>query len=330
MIIGMPVNSTTTTDSVPSVVCAGLVVADAFVAPVPTLPTAGALVVIDEILHDVGGCAANTATVLAKLGVSARVSGVTGSDGSGDALRIHLEHNGVDVAGLLTTDAAATSETVILPITGEDRRYFHVVGANAAFTARDIAAAAAGTSVLVIGGFLALPGVHPSQLADVLRTARESGTKTVLDVVVPAGSTDSADQLREVLPFVDCFLPNEDEAFAITGETDPAEQARALLAAGCASVVITRGAAGAFYADAHERLHVGSLPVEFIDGSGAGDAFTAGVALGLLEGMPARDWLRLASAIGASATRGLGCTTTVFTRDEALAALPRITLEPAS
>jgi sugar/nucleoside kinase (ribokinase family) len=67
--------------------------------------------------------------------------------------------------------------------------------------------------------------------------------------------------------------------------------------------------------------------VDYVDGSGSGDAFAAGFLLGLSEGWPAEETLRFASAVGASACQRLGCTTGVFTRGEAGAFLQRHPLD---
>ena len=133
-----------------------------------------------------------------------------------------------------------------------------------------------------------------------------------------------------MLPYVDCFLPNKDEARLVTGHDNPADQARALLELGCSSVVVTCGAEGAVYADPARVIRVRPLPVGVVDGSGAGDAFTAGIILGLIEGWPAEQRLRFATALGGSVCRGLGCTGTVFTRDEALAAAGSVQLAAVS
>ena len=51
------------------VVCAGVLVAYLFIPPLARLPVAGELLATQDFLADSGGCAANTATTLAKLGV---------------------------------------------------------------------------------------------------------------------------------------------------------------------------------------------------------------------------------------------------------------------
>jgi len=48
--------------------------------------------------------------------------------------------------------------------------------------------------------------------------------------------------------------------------------------------------------------------VDVVDGSGAGDALTAGLIVGVLEGWPLERSLRFASAVGALACTALGCT----------------------
>lgn len=305
----------------PAVVCAGLIVADTFVPPLPRLPGPGELLATDDFLLGAGGCAANTAATLARLDVPVALVATAGADRLGDWLRADLAARGVDVTRVAASSRLATSQTVILPVTGEDRRYVHTAGANAELSVADIAAAAGGARALVVGGFLALPGVRSPELAELFATARAAGVRTILDVVVPSGAADPARDLRPVLPHVDCFLPNQDEAAALTGEDAPAGQAEVLLGWGCASLVITRGAAGALFADARGSFQVRPPAVDVVDASGSGDAFTAGLVAGMLAGWDAERQVRFAAAVGASACRGLGCHTTIATRDEALAAL---------
>ena len=328
--IGGEAPPATAAPEAPAVVCAGMIIADLFVSPLRSLPRPGELVVSDGFLLDAGGCAVNTAVILAGLGVRAGLVGKVGDDEYGGWLQRSLARRRIVVEGVSTTRRCATSQTVILPVDGEDRRYIHVPGANAELTAADIAPALPGVRVLAIGGYLALPGLDPGEAAALLAGARTRGTATLLDIVVPRGADDPAKALRPVLPYVDCFLPNQDEARQVTGYDNPADQARALLDWGCASVIITCGADGAVYADPAHVLQVRPLPVEVVDGSGAGDAFTAGIILGLIEGWPAEQRLRFAAALGGSVCRGLGCTGTVFARDEALAAADGVQLEGSS
>jgi sugar/nucleoside kinase (ribokinase family) len=146
--------------------------------------------------------------------------------------------------------------------------------------------------------------------------------RTVLDVVVPASDhPPTLEDLKPVLPYVDVFTPNSAEAATLTGETEPAKQARLFLDAGCAVAGITRGNEGALVMSASETLEMPAVPVPVVDMSGAGDAFVAGLIVGLLAHWPLEETLRFAGLIGASACTRLGCTDGVFTRSEAEAYL---------
>jgi sugar/nucleoside kinase (ribokinase family) len=115
---------------------------------------------------------------------------------------------------------------------------------------------------------------------------------------------------------VDVFLPNNDEGETILGESDPLKQAEAFRRMGAGTVVITMGNEGAILVSDRLRLRAGIYPVDFVDGSGGGDAFDAGYVYGLLKGLGADDCLRIASALGASCVRTIGTTPGVFTEPE--------------
>ena len=299
-------------------ICAGILVADIFVPPLVALPKAGELLATGDFLIDTGGCAANAATCLAKLGVGVGVSGKVGADVFGEFAERDLSAKGVDVRGIRRSARSGTSKTVILPVRGEDRRYVHTFGANADFRVSDIDLAAfAGARVLYVGGYLVMSAVLPDDLAALLASARSLGMKTVLDVVVPADDEGrSWPALAPVLPEVDLFLPNDEESRSLTGECAPERQAGRFLEAGCSAVVITQGRRGALYRDSGKLVEAGGYSVDVVDCSGSGDAFAAGCIVGLLEGWEPCAMLRFASAIGASACTRLGCTTGVPNRAE--------------
>ena len=206
--------------------CVGILVADVFVPPLQRLPAAGELIATEDFLLQPGGCAANTAIALGRLGVQAAVCGRVGDDLLGDFVERDLRSRGLDTSGVRHTEGYGTSKTVIVPVVGEDRRFIHTFGANATLTAADIEPAALeAAEVLYVGGYLILPSLREDELAERLRDARARGTTIVLDVAVPAGQKLAADAARTLLPLADYFVPNSDEAFALTGESDPRRQA---------------------------------------------------------------------------------------------------------
>lgn len=299
-----------------NVLCAGIVVADHLCHPIDHLPAAGELVMTEKMVLSLGGCAANTAVDLAKMGERPAVVGRVGDDLFGRIVAEMLTQHGVDVRYLRKTPDQETSQTLIVNVRGEDRRFIHSFGANAAFVAEDIPGdRLAAVRVLYVGGYLVMPKLDQAALAAVFARARKAGVTTVLDVVVP-GPGDHLDALRQLLPEVDVFLPNTDEAAILTGEKDPVSQAKQFHDLGAGTVIITLGAAGSVLWSDDAQLRAGAFPVTFVDGSGGGDAFAAGYIYGLLHEMDVVDRLRYASALGASCVQSLGTTPGVFTRDE--------------
>jgi sugar/nucleoside kinase (ribokinase family) len=301
-----------------TVTCFGILVADVFLPPLAHFPRPGELMVTEDFLFQPGGCAANTARDLARLGVSAAVRGTVGADVFGDLVKSQLVREGLDVTGVTQTDQLGTSKTVIIDVPGEDRRYIHTIGANAAVRASDLDGLAFSPGdVLYVGGYLVLPGLGPEALAAHLASAQQRGARTVLDVVVPADGEMRFEDVAPLLPYVDLFLPNEDEARALSGAEEPRLQAEIFRSAGAGAVVVTRGADGALMAAGDVRVELRAPGVEVVDGSGAGDAFAAGFICGFVEGWSLERSFAFATAVGASACTALGCTAGVFSRQQA-------------
>jgi sugar/nucleoside kinase (ribokinase family) len=299
------------------VVCAGLVVADHVCPPLDHLPRAGELIVVDELVLNIGGGAANTAVDLARLGVKAAICARVGDDVFGRFATETLRAHNVDTSALWIDRKRATSQTLIVNVRGEDRRFIHSVGANTGFVAADLdPILEQPPRVLHIGYCLILPHLDAGELAERFARARQAGTTTVLDVATP-GPGNYLAPLQVVLPHTDVFVPNADEAELILGENDPIRQARAFHDLGARRVVITRGERGVVSVSDALRVRLGTYPVPFVDGSGGGDAFNAGYIVGLLEGQSELDCLKLGSAVGASCVRAVGTTAGLFTRAEA-------------
>jgi sugar/nucleoside kinase (ribokinase family) len=298
-------------------VCAGLVVADHLCPPLDHLPRAGELVTIDELVLNIGGGAANTAVDLARLGIIATIRARVGDDIFGRFATETLKAHNVDTSALKIDPGFATSQTLIVNVRGQDRRFIHCVGANTGFVAADLDAVLEySPRVLHIGYFLILPRLDAGELAERFARARQIGTITVLDVATP-GPGNYLEPLKVVLPHTDVFVPNADEAELILGETDPIRQAHLFHDMGARHVVITRGEHGVVSVSDDLQVKLGTYPVSFVDGSGGGDAFNAGYIVGLLEGRSELECLKLASAVGASCVRSVGTTAGVFTRAEA-------------
>jgi sugar/nucleoside kinase (ribokinase family) len=137
----------------------------------------------------------------------------------------------------------------------------------------------------------------------------------VLDVGIPRPG-QYLSQLEKLLPLVDVFLPNDDESEIILNEADSRQQAVRFHSMGAKTVVITCGEKGSVLVNDSEHLHADIFRMDYVDGSGSGDAFDAGYIAGMLRDLDDRGCLTMASALGASWVRQVGTTPGVFTKQE--------------
>lgn len=282
-------------------------VADVVGRPLRRVPDPGRLALVEEMGLYAGGCAVNTATVLARFDFSVEVIGKIGRDPFGDFLLDVLDRRAVGAAGVRRDDAAGTSATMVIVGPDGERRFVHYIGANARLTLEDVdMTLVEGASILHIGGSLVLPGIDGAPTAELLRQAQAAGAVTFLDTVWD-DSGRWMELLQPSLPHLDYFVPSLPEARALTGHDDPEEVGRALLDVGVGTVGIKMGADGCLVMDQSGfTLFLPAFHVEAVDATGAGDAFTAGFIAGVCHGWPLEKTARLANAAGALCVTGSG------------------------
>jgi sugar/nucleoside kinase (ribokinase family) len=224
--------------------CAGILVKDTFCGPLKTLPVPGELVAIEAFKTRVGGCAANVAIDLRKQSQTVELVGCIGQDAAGAYLVKELQAAQVNCDQLAYIEEHPTSETVILLVAGEDRRYLHSFGANRAFKVSDIHRDwIAALNLFYLGGLFAMPGIVADELIALLAFAREQKVITVVDVVLPT-NFKRATEMERLLPHVDWFLPNDAEAAALTGKVDPLEAIQTFRRWGGHDIIVTLGDRG--------------------------------------------------------------------------------------
>ncbi|WP_134739813.1 sugar kinase [Nocardioides sp. 503] len=281
----------------------GVHVLDTHVIGVESIPQGSDGQLVETIRWSPAGTAGGTAVVLARLGAEVVSFGALGTDTIGDTLLALLGREGVDVSGLVRKDGHQTSSSVIPVRPDGDRPAWHCIGANGAFTLDDLDLAALdGITHLHLGGPEFLGGEAAGQL---LAHARSLGATTSLDVLAP-GDPDMLAWIADALPHTDYLLPNDEQVLGFTGATDLAEGARALVAAGAGCVAVTQGAQGALVVTADDVVEVAAYPVEVVDTTGCGDAFSAGFLRGLALGLDAPAAARLGCATAAQVAQGLG------------------------
>ncbi len=258
------------------------------------MPRPGETVTMGRFAEVQGGKGGNQASAAAALGATVHFVGAVGSDHWGVAAREDLSGRGIELRGLATVEGA-TGVAIILVDDGGENSIAIVPGANGAVTPSLVedALTAIDAPDAVVVACLEIP------LESVLAAARVASAKGWRFVLNPAPAP-GAPLPAELLAAASVVTPNETEAEALGGVD-------ALLAAGAGAVVVTRGGDGTeIHATGSPATRVAPSRASVVDTTGAGDAFTAALAVGLANGRELADAVRWASAAGAIATEGFG------------------------
>jgi 5-dehydro-2-deoxygluconokinase len=139
---------------------------------------------------------------------------------------------------------------------------------------------------------------------------------------------ESREQARQevetALPHVTVTVGNLDECFTAVGERDPYAAAEALLDRGVELAVVKQGPKGVLGRTRDQTVEVPPVPVDVVNGLGAGDGFGGALCHGLLAGWPLERILRFANAAGAIVASRLECSSAMPTADEVDARLEEV------
>ena len=252
-------------------------------------PEPGETLIGGDYSEHPGGKGLNQAVASARAGATTRFVAAVGADSAGDVLLGVADDAGIDTSGVVTVDRPTGRALIVVSASGENSIVV-VPGANTLCPT----ASAIDTDVLVAQLEVPIEVVTSSFVA-----ARDAGAITVLN---PAPATPLP---PELLAVVDVIVPNEHEVDLLGGVD-------ALLASGVGAVVVTLGERGARVHTEGRVTQVGSLAVDTVDTTGAGDTFTGYLAAGLSEG------LNLVTA----ATRGCAAGALAATRAGAVPSIP--------
>jgi ribokinase len=279
------------------------------------LPAPGETVLGGEFITAAGGKGANQAVAAARCGARVAFVARVGADAYGRDSLANFAREGMDTRYVFT-DRQALSGVALIVVDARGQNLIAVAsGANARLTPADVAAARpafAEARVLL----LQLESPMETVLA-AARLGREHGLTVILNPA-PARPLPT-----ELYPLVDVLTPNEHEAAALTDERAPEAAARALLARGVKTAIVTLGAAGVLLATGNGvETHAG-FRVEAVDTTAAGDAFNGGLAVARARGEPLLAAIRYAQAAAALSVTRLGAQPSLPTAAEVAAFLAR-------
>jgi 5-dehydro-2-deoxygluconokinase len=284
-----------------------------------------------------GGSPTNVAVAAARYGHSAAVVTKTGRDSFGDFVRSALEGYGVDSLFVGTSDIAPTPVTFCEIFPPDDfPLYFYRLPKAPDLDIQpgelDLAAVRDAGIFWITGTGLSEEPSRSATLAALAHRAKTGATVFDLDwrPMFWADPTEARGFYAEALRHTTVAVGNLDECEVATGEREPYAAAKALLAAGVELAVVKQGPKGVLAMDRDGTTEIPPVPVDVVNGLGAGDAFGGALCHGLLSGWSTRRTVSFANAAGAIVAGRLSCSDAMPTETEVDAKLHEASLSPTS
>ena len=271
----------------PVVLCAGIAVED-FLFKLDRFPAPGTKVPATDLVAFPGGCAANAAIAVARLGGNARFSGPVGTDDASRRFLAALGQNGVDVSGVLSVAGGSISVSgIFIDRNGEKMvATLHGRGLDGA-TPSDPVALVADIDVLLIDNRF------PHFVLPVCRAAAARGIPVVLDI---DKATHAADPLLATGSHV---IFSSEALLATSGLADPGAALLQIAPAIEGFLAVTNGPDDVLWIDGGALRRLPVFKVDVVDTLGAGDSFHGGFALALAEGKDELAAMRFGAAAAA-------------------------------
>jgi len=227
-----------------------------------------------------GGSAANTIHGLAMLGIKTGFIGSIGKDDTGDFFENDMKKAGVETLLLRRNTVTGTAVALISP--GSERTFATHLGAAVELESSDlIPGYFKDYNILYLEGYLIF---NKPLVENACRIAKENNMKVALDLASYNVVTASLSDFKEIIEkYIDIVFANEEEAKSFTGLA-PME-ALYKISEICDIAVIKVGKEGSLIKRSEEVIKIGTIDVECIDTTGAGDLYASGFLYGYANGL---------------------------------------------
>jgi sugar/nucleoside kinase (ribokinase family) len=261
--------------------CAGSFMVDIIATHLPNItPPGGLIYAPNGISINIGGHAANVSIDLAQLGQkSVTAAGCIGNDMLGGYIQRTLKISGVEPSPQIL-DEIPTAKNISLTVEGEDRRFIAELAANTLLSPDHIINLLKKQPRIFFLGTIGGLKYVDKTLPLILQSARDCHTTTLVDVIPPI--EPNWDHLTQALSFIDIIHLNRNEAYLITGISDPKKAVIALRSLGANTIVITSASKGLTALRGETMINMPAFKVNEVDSTGAGDALCAGLIHNLL------------------------------------------------
>ena len=281
---------------------------------------------LDQIRMSFGGDALNESVVLTRLGKKVQLVSKVGADEAGKSVLAHLEKNRIPTDHVIVEEGLDTSVNIALIARDGSRKFLM----NPHSSLRNLSLEDVlphltdpeGAKIVSFASMFISPLFTVEKMKELFAQIKAAGKTLVVDVT-RAKKGEKLEDIRDLLPYMDVFVPNDEEISSLTGNPDPAENVRILAEAGVKHAVVKIGGEGCLIgtkeAGGVKIVHVHAVPgAKCLDTTGAGDTFAAGLIAGLCEGWSLPECAKLGCAAASCSIEQIGATDGVRSLDQVM------------
>ncbi len=282
-------------------------------------PVPGGSVYSEKPILNPGGSGLNTFVGLKKLDVDASFETMIGNDLFGDYIKVCLSELGIE----FTPKVSSSYPTgVVFSLSAQNERTFFSFRKNAAdihMTCEDLSQVYESPDLLYLTGVSIVEGAETFHtFLEAVKKAKRSGTKIFFDPNMRKTDPVSIERIEQVIPYVDVFLPAQDELTVLFSKSRKFGFCLDLLDAGISEIWIKKGAEGCSFISGDFSIDFPASNVKVLDCTGAGDAFNAAVVWGHVNELDEKEIGTYANVYAGMSTERIGAATSYPDRESML------------
>ena len=273
---------------------------------VTTYPAAGGDGTVQAMHQYAGGSAANTAMMLANLGGDPTLLTHTGTDVWAQNLLPILDAAGVRAERIVQDETDQTGLTFLVVSNDAERTMFTYRGANRNLHPDEIFQGMfKNTDWLHISSYACLTPPQSDAVLKAVEIASQHNVRISMDIGVEPAS-QARETIWKMLPKLSLIVLGEPEVLVMTQKQSIADAISNLLNTGLQTIALKLGKEGCRLIRKDQNVSLAGFPIDAVDTTGAGDAFSAGMLHGLTHSWPLGMTGTIANALGALAASRWG------------------------
>ena len=281
---------------------------------------------VNQIRMSFGGDALNESVVLSRLGKKVQLISKIGADEAGRSIRKHLEKEKVSTGHVIVQQGLNTSVNIALVDADGGRKFLmDPHSSQRKLGLEDVLPMLDETAQIVSFASIFISPLFSIEKMEQLFSLIKAAGKTLVSDLTRPKNGETFNDLKVLFPYMDVFVPNDEEIFLLTGEKDPYKNVQMLVDAGVKTAVVKIGKDGCLVGTKDSIVQVPAVTgVKCVDTTGAGDSFAAGFIAGLIEGRDMIDCARLGCAAASCSIEQIGATDGVRSLEQVMERYKRI------